>query len=137
MYIAAARECREKNPDSPVTLMAARCLEQPLVLMMCIWMRYMDVALMMQESGRGESGSFGDHALYLSASRLASNLRAVSNAYNYPHTTAHGTREYQCASAQLKLLIDKFVFCSRTRTGKPLFSDLVVETRCSHLRGGG
>ena len=118
-------------------LMAARCLEQPLVLMMCIWMRYMDVALMMQESGRGESGSFGDHALYLSASRLASNLRAVSNAYNYLHTTAHGTREYQCASAQLKLLIDKFVFCSRTRTGKPLFSDLVVETRCIHLRGGG
>jgi hypothetical protein len=87
----------------------------------------MDVAFMMQESGMGEPGSHGDHALYLAASRLANNLRAVSNAFNYLHTTAHGMREYICASARLKLLIDDFVFCGRTRTGKPLFSDLVVE----------
>ena len=84
----------------------------------------MDVVFMMQESGTGEPGSHGDHALYLAASRLANNLRAVSNAFNYLHTTAHGTREYICASAHLKLLINDLVFCGRTRTGKPLFSRL-------------
>jgi len=94
----------------------------------------MDVVIMMDESGKGEVGDFGDHALYLAASRLANNLRAVSNAFNYLHTTAFGTREYLCASDQLRLVIDKFVFCGRTRTGKPLFSDLVVEKAVGNFR---
>jgi hypothetical protein len=139
-YIGAARECRKLDPEKAVTaaslhkFMMDRCQEQPLVLMMTMWIRYTDVVLMMQESGRGEPGSFGDHDLYLTASRLANNLRAVSNAFNYLHTTTHGSREYQCASDQIRLVIDKFVFVSRTRTGKPLFSDLAVEKAVGDVR---
>jgi hypothetical protein len=140
LYISAAREVRKQYPEMKVTAesvrvhMANRCKEQPLVLMIMMWVRYMDVAFMMQEAGRGEPGSFGDHALYLAASRIANPLRAVCNAYNYLHTTTLGAREYQLASDQIRLLIDKFVTFGSTRTGKPLVSDLLVEKAVGDVR---
>jgi hypothetical protein len=39
--------------------LAKRALEEPFVAVMLMWVRYMDIVFMMEESGKGEPGERG------------------------------------------------------------------------------
>mmetsp|Transcript_61817 Transcript_61817/g.106235 ORF Transcript_61817/g.106235 Transcript_61817/m.106235 type:complete len:135 (-) Transcript_61817:1118-1522(-) len=92
-FVAVARECRKETPTTEVTSemvrqhLAKRALEEPFVAVMLMWVRYMDIVFMMEESGKGEPGERGDHALFQQAQRMSSSLLAMTNAFKYIYTT--------------------------------------------------
>ena len=132
-HVAAARACRIAHPDEEVTAdmvrqhVAQRAQEQPLVTMIVLWMLFMDMAFMMEESCKGEVGESGDYGLFQAAVRLCTSLMCMTNAFNYLHTIAYGMRQLLMGSDRLRLLIKCFAFCAKTAWNKPLAGDLVVE----------
>jgi len=89
-FVAVARECRKETPTTEVTSemvrqhLAKRAFEEPFVAVMLMWVRYMDIVFMMEESGKDERG---DHALFQQAQRMSSSLLAMTNAFKYIYTT--------------------------------------------------
>ena len=87
-FVAAARACQRANPEAEVVTtkmvrdhIKARALEEPIVLLIFMWVQLIGIMLLIRDSGKGEPGSCGNYDLFRSCVRILQPWFACTNAY--------------------------------------------------------
>jgi len=133
----AFRKANSTSAPTPEAIhghMLARAKEEPLALFVIIWIRVVDVVLMIDESGKGDVGDCGDYELFATARRLAMPLLCVTHCPDYIDTLTYEQWELALGSDQFRKVIAKHVHCARTATGWPILRDLSVENGVNGFR---
>ena len=132
-YVAAALACMKAKETSGVTAeevhqhMISCATEDPFYTLVLLWLRLIDIVLMMCDSGKGEAGERGDYASFSAARALLTPFMTVTNAKHYTPTMLHEMTQYLLASDQHRLVMEELMMCAKTRHNKPQYRDLLVE----------
>ncbi|KAJ1447629.1 hypothetical protein M885DRAFT_575657 [Pelagophyceae sp. CCMP2097] len=113
--------------------MLARAARLPVVTLVVLWMRYLEVTTMILDSRR--IGENGDYDPFRSARPLAQSLFASTNCYRYVLLGATMEEQWAGASDAARMVLEKIIFTRQSATGKGLAAaDEYVEWIINDIR---